>query len=96
MQIVLKDNCVIAFYEDSQQVAGLYPDCEIVHSDQTCNIGDSDPRTDAEKAKVYRDQRWVAYPILAEQFDMMYWDHVNGTSNWLDTIAQIKKQYPKV
>jgi len=27
--------------------------------------------------------------------DMQYWDSVNGTTVWADTIAAIKERYPK-
>jgi hypothetical protein len=36
------------------------------------------------------------YPSIADQLDMKYWDSVNETTNWLDTIAAIKAQVPKV
>jgi hypothetical protein len=35
------------------------------------------------------------YPELTEQLDMMYWDQVNGTTVWKDTIESIKAKYPK-
>ena len=43
----------------------------------------------------YATLRQAAYPSLAEQQDMQYWDGVNGTTTWQDTIAAIKNQYPK-
>jgi hypothetical protein len=35
------------------------------------------------------------YPSREEQLDMMYWDKVNGTTVWEDTIQAIKDKYPK-
>jgi len=35
------------------------------------------------------------YGTIAEQLDMMYWDSVNGTTNWKDHIAQVKLNNPK-
>lgn len=35
------------------------------------------------------------YPSLEEQQDMQYWDSINGTTNWLDTITKVKQDYPK-
>jgi hypothetical protein len=44
----------------------------------------------------YRFLRQTAYGSINEQLDMLYWDHVNGTSNWADHIAAVKAAYPKV
>ena len=96
MQLVIKDGRVIATHEDQQQVANLYPGCEVVLYAGSVNPGDPDPRTDEEKAVVYRDKRRVAYPSLANQLDMIYHDQVNGTTTWRDAIAAVKAQYPKV
>jgi len=41
------------------------------------------------------ENRKQAYPSLAEQADMQYWDSVNGTTVWLDTITAVKAAYPK-
>jgi len=46
-------------------------------------------------AKQYQRDRAAAYPSLAEQMDMQYWDSVNGTTVWADTIAAIKAAHPK-
>ena len=46
-------------------------------------------------AKQYQRDRAAAYPSLAEQMDMQYWDSVNGTTVWADTIAAIKQECPK-
>ena len=43
----------------------------------------------------YRDLRRAAYPAVAEQLDMIYWDKVNGTALWQETIAAVKAKYPK-
>lgn len=54
----------------------------------------------AEKAKYeatqYQRDRANEYPSLQEQLDMQYWDSVNGTTVWQDTINAIKAKYPKV
>ena len=39
--------------------------------------------------------RQQEYPSREEQLDMMYWDKVNGTTTWEDTIQTIKDKYPK-
>jgi hypothetical protein len=36
-----------------------------------------------------------SYPPISRQLDMMYWDKVNNTTVWQDTIAAIKLANPK-
>jgi hypothetical protein len=43
----------------------------------------------------YATLRRQEYPSREEQLDMMYWDKVNGTTVWEDTIQAIKDKYPK-
>ena len=43
----------------------------------------------------YSELRVSEYPSREEQFDMMYWDKVNGTTVWENTIQAIKDKYPK-
>lgn len=43
----------------------------------------------------YAEKRAAEYPSIAEQLDMMYWDRVNGTDVWAETVAAVKAQYPK-
>ena len=44
-------------------------------------------------AKQYQRDR--VYPSIGEQLDMQYWDNVNGTTTWNDTITKIKTDNPK-
>ena len=43
----------------------------------------------------YAQKRAAAYPLISEQLDMLYWDKVNGTSVWQETIAAVKATYLK-
>ena len=43
----------------------------------------------------YSELRATEYPSREDQFDMMYWDKVNGTTVWEDTIQAVKNKYPK-
>ena len=43
----------------------------------------------------YTKLRAAEYPSLQEQEDMKYWDEINGTTVWRDTITSIKERYPK-
>ena len=44
-------------------------------------------------AKEY--QRLRKYPSIQDQLDMLYWDKVNNTNVWRDTIQAVKDQFPK-
>jgi hypothetical protein len=53
-------------------------------------------RLDAEyAAQAYARDRAAAYPSIADQLDMQYWDSVNGTTTWADAIAAVKAAHPK-
>jgi len=41
------------------------------------------------------NNRRMAYPSIADQLDMLYWDKVNGTENWLNSIESVKSRFPK-
>ena len=49
-------------------------------------------QADYDSKQYQRDRK---YPSLADQADMQYWDSVNNTTVWLDTIAAIKASFPK-
>ena len=99
MQLVLKDGQVVATHDDVQQIAALYPGCEVAFFDGVFHFdlhGDnSDLRTDEQRAVAYRDRRRLAYPSIQDQLDMIYWDKVNGTTGWQDAIAKVKATFPK-
>lgn len=44
----------------------------------------------------YAEKRMAEYPSIGDQLDMIYWDKVNNTNVWQETIAAIKAKYPKV
>ena len=43
----------------------------------------------------YIEKRIAAYPKISDQLDMIYWDMMNQTTIWKDTITEIKHKYPK-
>ena len=43
----------------------------------------------------YLEERRKAYSSIGDQLDMIYWDRVNGTNIWQETITKIKKDIPK-
>ena len=74
------------------------------HSIITWEGGDAQPTDDqinqgwtdykaAQAAIKYKTDR--TYPSLQEQFDLQYWDKVNGTTKWEEAIAKVKSDYPK-
>lgn len=45
------------------------------------------------KSEEYKKERLkFLYPPITTQLDMMYWDAINGTTVWIDTITAIKNQ----
>jgi len=42
----------------------------------------------------YAELRQNAYPSIADQLDMQYWDSVNGTTTWADAIQAVKDAHP--
>lgn len=49
----------------------------------------------ADPEPTYQEKRQAAYPAIADQLDMIYWDIINGTQLWQETITAIKQRYPK-
>ena len=43
----------------------------------------------------YRRARSQDYLSIEEQLDLLYWDGVNGTTNWSDHITTVKENHPK-
>jgi len=44
---------------------------------------------------IHQAPRQIAYPSIEEQLDMLYWDGINGTTNWSDAITAVKAANPK-
>jgi len=47
------------------------------------------------ESKQYQRDRQIQYHSIADQLDMLYWDKVNGTENWLKSIESVKNKFPK-
>ena len=65
---------------------------EISKSDIEAKQAELQVEYDANK---YQRDRAIAYPPIGDQLDMQYWDKVNGTSTWQDTVQAVKVKYPK-
>lgn len=91
----------------SDAVLAIIPDAEFVcSSTEVLNWYDqrSQPSNDEINSKLSeliaewdnnQYQRNRQYPSIEDQLDMMYWDKVNGTEKWQETIEAIKAKYPK-
>ena len=96
MKLIIKDDKVIATHPDDVGITqDQYPDCEIIYYDGSVEPLSDDPRTNKEKKESYKDKRRLAYPSVEEQFDLMYWDLIDGTTNWRDAISTVKYNFPK-
>ena len=94
---------------DGEAILKAYPQVVAIYEKKGCfdasgnkiTIEDSkvtEARTtlDAEYAAAkYKRDRETAYPSLADQLDMQYWDQVNGTTKWKEAIAKVKSDNPK-
>lgn len=45
--------------------------------------------------ELYKQLRCNEYPSMVDQLDMQYWDKINGTTTWEDSIQAVKDKYPK-
>jgi hypothetical protein len=100
MQLVIKNGFVVATHTDTQDIVEKYPGCDIVFyigefKMDANGVLKIDPRTPEEKLNDYQSKRRLEYPSLEEQLDLLYWDKVNKTKVWEDTIAVVKAKYPK-
>ena len=67
--------------------------CKIIwHDDNPTNITKEQIKVKINETKYQTDR---VYPPIEEQLDMQYWDNVNGTTTWQDTIAKVKADNPK-
>jgi hypothetical protein len=61
----------------------------------------SDEKIQAEMTRLQAEydalqyQRDRVYPSIGEQLDLQYWDKVNGTSKWQESISKVKSDHPK-
>ena len=75
------DNCTINWLEGTTPISKADIEAKMVELQEDYD------------AKQYQRDR--VYPSIQDQLDMQYWDKVNGTTNWKDSITQIKTDNPK-
>lgn len=82
----------------TQAVLNVYGNLVNTVSIDTIDWLDKHTTTDVEAAaiaiEVIRITRANAYPSLAEQADMAYWDRQNGTTTLDDAINAVKAAHP--
>jgi|TARA_R100000479_G_C6296902_1_gene168731 hypothetical protein len=76
------DNNIQSIYWENNQ---------IVVKDDEQKIAENEERI----ATQYQRNRQMEYPSIQDQLDMQYWDSVNGTTTWKDSIAKVKSDNPK-
>ena len=86
-QILISNNTIILVREDNPYYQKFIQDVaeqgiEIVEGPDIIELS-------------YIELRQQEYPSLQEQEDIRYWDEINGTTVWKDTITAIKEKYPK-
>ena len=64
-------------------------------SEEEFNKVKEEVELDYQNNWVYKEKRSKEYPKIEDQLDMLYWDKINGTDNWLNLINEVKKKYPK-
>lgn len=76
-----------------------YAELAIYCNQNNCHIKDKGDYLEAVENPVvelsYAEKRLKEYPSIGDQLDMIYWDWMNGTSEWKDLITDIKNKYPK-
>jgi len=108
MQIVVKNDVIMATHEDWQpKIAEKYPDCQVFWMDDPpieYLAQGIDPRSPAQKAEYYKDQRRRAYPAIGDQLDEIFKAIVAlpadnplkvALSPWLGALQAVKDAYPK-
>ncbi len=67
MQLIIKNDTVIATHQDWQTVADLYPGAECIQWPLgSISAQDPDPRTQKQKKDNYKDTRRVAYTTVED------------------------------
>jgi hypothetical protein len=64
------------------------------HRPSTNHVATADGEWVIDNSIAFIKARVAAYPSIQDQLDMQYWDSVNGTTVWADTIAAIKTANP--
>ena len=86
-----------------------YPDAQLRHYGSPATIRWEEYGMEPQNLSGYFDNQshytklaWMdhhsrirEYPPIQRQLDMIYWDKINGTNKWVETITEIKNSTPK-
>jgi hypothetical protein len=86
-----------------EQIAQEQPE---YYADMACKANEKNKKLSVRNGKLVlidtqlpelslQEKRALAYPSIQDQLDLLYWDKVNGTDNWANTITEVKEKYPK-
>ena len=92
IQLINPNADVTVVNNDINKITWLNGTTPISKADIEAKMAEVQAEYDANQ---YQRDRATAYPTIQEQLDMQYWDNVNGTTNWEDTIAKVKADNPK-
>ena len=99
---ILMSLCNKWLNDNLDKVLYLTPDLDdgsLVNVDVTASTDITSSELDAMLLQTantaYARSRASIYPSIQEQLDMQYWDGVNGTTIWADTVASVKSENPK-
>ena len=87
--------------ESAVLAAGYLPVAELVLpegkyiSGYEIKNGEISPILKDNPPLTYIELRRQAYPPISDQLDMIYWDKINGTNIWQETVAKVKSEYSK-
>ncbi len=93
--LVKQNNHVEAFFEKPTQYDMIVSESEWIAAGCGAYIESNKIILGKPDIANYVEKRQCAYPRLAEQLDMIYWDIKNKTHLWTEKIDSIKKLYPK-
>lgn len=92
---ILSENLDTAIAMDGEDYVVLATNEKVAKKEIDKAVISQEAQISEYEDKKYQRLRAKEYPSLEEQEDMKYWDTINGTSIWLDTITEIKEKYPK-
>lgn len=90
-------NQLFAFGTD-EEATKFQPDAVLITDQEADDIRASNAAQDKaayEATLTYKELRAQAHLPIQDQMDMIYWDAVNGTTNFVDYVAAIKTAIPK-
>lgn len=67
---------------------------KLTQEEVTLRIEEEEAFLEKEAENKFKEDRVIEYPGIKEQLDIMFWDKINDTQQWLKLISQIKINNP--